>query len=95
MGGDPAASESVPARGVTGLRGGRRGRCWGDILGYCSYSRAGGRGHNGGGVGFHGRGPLIIAACVCLVYHHQSAVRITVFLPCLGWFPKFVNRRNG
>ena len=41
MGGDPEASEPVSAQGVAGVRGGSRGRDWGDILGDCSYSCAG------------------------------------------------------
>ena len=54
MGGDSAASESISARGVAGVRGDRRGQCWGDILSDCSYSCAGSRGCNGGRVGIHG-----------------------------------------
>ena len=50
MGGDPTASEPVPTRGVAGVRGGRRGRGWGDILSNRSYSRAGSRGCDGGGI---------------------------------------------
>ena len=42
MDGDPKASESISARRVAGVRGGSRGRGRGDILGDCSYSRAGG-----------------------------------------------------
>ena len=54
MGRDPMASEPVPMRGVASARGGRRGRCWGDILGNYSYSRAGSRGCDGGGIGLDG-----------------------------------------
>ena len=80
MGGDPTEGEPVPTRGTAGVRGGRRGRCGGSILCHCSYSRAGG-GCDGGGVGFHGGFPIIIArvlSCVLLL----SAVRIAVF--CLS-----------
>ena len=96
MGGDPAASEPVSTRRVAGARGGRRGRCRGDILGGCSYSHARSRGRDGGGVGVHG-GVLeqLTIACVCLVYYYQSAVRISVFAFVFGGFLKFVSRRNG
>ena len=66
MGGDPAASEPFPARGVAGARGGRRGRFWGSILSNCSYSRSSDRGHDGGGVFSGVPGPLTIVL-VCLV----------------------------
>ena len=80
MGGDPVASESVPARRAAGVRGDCRGRCRGDILGSCSYSCAGGRRRHGGGVGFFGRGPLNTVACIRVFDVPQlSAVRITVF----------------
>ena len=69
MGGDPATGESIPARGVAGVRGDRRGRFGGDILHDCSYSRAGSGGRDGGGVGVHGGVPIIIAL-VCLVLYH-------------------------
>ena len=61
MGGDPAEGESVSARGAAGARGGRRGRCGGNILRYCSYSRASRGGRDGGGVGFHDGAPITIA----------------------------------
>ena len=86
MGRDPATSESVSAGGATGARGGRRGRCWGSILSNCSYSHAGGRGRDGGGVFGGVLGQLIIARIGFVLYYHQSAVRITVFCLVLGAF---------
>ena len=64
MGGDPAVSEPISSRGVAGVRRGRGGRCWGDILGDCSYSCGGSRGCDGG-VGVHGGvlEQLITVAC--------------------------------
>ena len=95
MGGDPAEGESVPVRGVTGVRGGRRGRCGGSILCHCSYSRSGRGGRDGGGVGFHDGAPIITVArvlCLCTITIGRSN---TVFCLCLGCVPKFVNRQNG
>ena len=60
MDGDPEASEPFPSRGVASARGGRRGRCWGDILSNCSYSCAGGGGCDGGRVRVFGRAPLTL-----------------------------------
>ena len=79
MGGDTVAGESVSAGGVAGARGDRRGRCWGDILSSCSYSRAGSRGRDGGELGVHSGVPQLTIARVLFVYYHQSAVRMTVF----------------
>ena len=79
MDGDPAVREPVPVRGVASARGGRRGRRWGDILSDCSYSHTGSRGCDGGGV-FSGVLKQLITACVCLVYHYQSSVRMPVFV---------------
>ena len=39
------------------MRGGRRGRCWGGILGDRSYSPGNSGGRDGGGVGFFVAGP--------------------------------------
>ena len=78
MGGDPEGSRSVSTR-VAGARGGRRGRCWGDILSNCSYSRTGRGGLDGGGVGIHGGVPIIIARVFVLSVPLLSAVQIPVF----------------
>ena len=96
MGGDPASSESVSARGVAGVRGGSRGRCRGDLLGNCSYSRTGGRGCDGGGVGVHGGvlRQLITVSRVCCVPSIIGRTNASV-LSRLRCIPKFVNRRNG
>ena len=68
MGGDPEASEPVSVRGVAGARGDRRGHCRGDILGNCSYSRAGGRGCDGDRVRVFNQ--LTIAHFEFLLYYY-------------------------
>ena len=70
------------------MRGDRRGRCWGDILGNCSYSRTSGRGRDGGGVGVHAGvlRQLITVPYVRFLVPLQSAVRITVFCLVFGAF---------
>ena len=84
MGGDPAASESIPMRRAAGARGGRRGRHWGDILGDCSYSCASSRRCDGRGV--LGRPPPYSNnTCFVFVYHYISR-RISVFALSSGVF---------
>ena len=72
MGRDTEAREPVSARGFANVRGGSRGRGWGDILSDCSYSRASARGCDGGRVQvFIGvLDCFIIARIVFLVYYH-------------------------
>ena len=86
MGGDPAEGEPIPARGVTGARGGRRGRCGGSILCHCSYSRTGRGGCDGGGVGFHDGAPIITVARVHVCVPLLSAIHIQCFVLSLVCF---------
>ena len=72
-------SESISARGAAGARGGSRGRCWGDILGDCSYSCTGRGGRDGGGVDFHDGVPVIIARVLFLMYHYHRPYKYNVF----------------
>ena len=87
MGGAPVTSKPVSARGVAGARGDRRGRHWGDILGDCSYSRAGSRGCDGGGVRVHGwvLGQLIAVVCNFVVPLSIGRTNNSVS-SCLGAF---------
>ena len=68
------------------MRGGRRGRCRGNILCHCSYSHAGRGGRDGGGVFGGVPGHIITVARVLVVYYYLSAVRITGFCLVFGVF---------
>ena len=82
MGGDAATSESVPARRVAGSRGDRRGRCRGDILSNCSYSRAGSRGRNGGGVfdGVPEQLITVVSCGLCTIINWLFGMTVFVFV---------------
>ena len=60
------------------MRGDHRGRCWGDILGNCSYSRTDSGGRDGGGVPWLG-GQLTIIRIGFVLYYHQLAVEYQCF----------------
>ena len=86
MGGDPTSGESVTARRAAGVRGDRRGRCWGSILSDCSYSRAG-RGGCDGGVGIHGGGVRLLnnsTTCSCLLYHYYRPYELQCLVSFSG-----------
>ena len=69
-----------------GARGDHRGRCWGDILSSCSYSRIGPGGHDGGRVGgVHELGvPLIIAHILSLFCTTINQLLLSI---CVAFLP--------
>ena len=72
----------MAAGGVAGVRGDRRGRYRGDILGNCSYPRAGGRGRDGDGVFGGVPRQLTIVSRVLVVYHHYRPYESQCFVFC-------------